>query len=194
MEYIDVDKRIKHSCLSLDLIKYKKAKESKAEEIRLLYVAMTRAKEKLIISCTNESPGQSKGWKRPYFENSKIFRDWIVLGYLPQKNAEKLREVMESDISELKIDEAQNIQFKYISYTDENINLSQKESIDCEKTINEDISISKPTDEPISKELADELYNNLNYLYPNEELTRIPLKLSVSEIKRSMQDSLTAGW
>lgn len=202
MEYIDVDKRIKHSCLSLDLIKYKKAKESKAEEIRLLYVAMTRAKEKLIISCTNESPGQSKGWKRPilntrgeiispYFENSKIFRDWIVLGYLPQKNAEKLREVMESDISELKIDEAQNIQFKYISYTDENINLSQKESIDCEKTINEDISISKPTDEPISKELADELYNNLNYLYPNEELTRIPLKLSVSEIKRSMQDSLT---
>ena len=44
MEYIDVDKRIKHSCLSLDLIKYKKAKESKAEEIRLLYVAMTRAK------------------------------------------------------------------------------------------------------------------------------------------------------
>ena len=125
MEYIDVDKRIKHSCLSLDLIKYKKRKESKAEEIRLLYVAMTRAKEKLIISCTNESPGQSKGWKRPilntrgeiispYFENSKIFRDWIVLGYLPQKNAEKLREVMESDISELKIDEAQNIQFKNI--------------------------------------------------------------------------------
>ena len=115
---------------------------------------MTRAKEKLIISCTNESPGQSKGWKRPilntrgeiispYFENSKIFRDWIVLGYLPQKNAEELREVMESDISELKIDEAQNIQFKYISYTDENINLSQKESIDCEKTINENISISK---------------------------------------------------
>lgn len=202
MEYIDIDKRIKHSCLSLDLIKYKKAKESKAEEIRLLYVAMTRAKEKLIISCTNESPGQSKSWKRPilntqgkiigpYFENSKIFRDWIVLGYLPQKNAEELREIIESDISELKVDEVQNFEFKYISYEDENIISFQKETIECEKTIKEDISISTQTDEPISQQLINDLYNNLNYIYPNKELTLIPLKLSVSEIKRSMQDNLT---
>ena len=32
MEYIDVDKRIKHSCLSLDLIKYKKRKNQKRKK------------------------------------------------------------------------------------------------------------------------------------------------------------------
>lgn len=49
-DYIDTDKRIRYPGLKRTAIKQKLTEESLAEELRLLYVAMTRAREKLIMT------------------------------------------------------------------------------------------------------------------------------------------------
>lgn len=57
-QYIDFNHRIKYSCLPKTLIKKKIKKQSFEEELRVMYVAMTRASEKLIITaCDEENNG-----------------------------------------------------------------------------------------------------------------------------------------
>ena len=49
-EYVDLEKRNSYSTLAKEAIKKKILFESLSEEMRILYVAVTRAKEKLIIT------------------------------------------------------------------------------------------------------------------------------------------------
>jgi len=70
--FIDPKKRIKRSTIRKNYIKEKSRLESTGEEIRILYVAMTRAKEKLIMMGMADEPatwierGISKGAKKSY--------------------------------------------------------------------------------------------------------------------------------
>jgi len=52
LKYIDMDKQIQHDTLSQKLFRTARREEELAEEIRLLYVAMTRAESMLILSGT----------------------------------------------------------------------------------------------------------------------------------------------
>ncbi len=76
VDYMDSVDRVKYNTLVKSIISAKCKEEMKEEEIRLLYVAMTRAEEKLIMVSTNKnmsSAGKEKGggkfakWKP--FEN-----------------------------------------------------------------------------------------------------------------------------
>jgi len=49
LNVIDVDKRFQYSSLSHQVIKGRLLQDSLAEEMRILYVAMTRARERLIL-------------------------------------------------------------------------------------------------------------------------------------------------
>ncbi len=51
-KYVNTELRVKSETLKKQLIAYKKKTDNIAEELRVLYVAMTRAKEKLIITGT----------------------------------------------------------------------------------------------------------------------------------------------
>ena len=50
VQYIDYEKRLEYSTLSKEAIRLVSKKETISEEMRVLYVALTRAKEKLIIT------------------------------------------------------------------------------------------------------------------------------------------------
>lgn len=50
VDFVDIEKRVKYPSLLKKMIQNEIEKESVAEELRVLYVAMTRAKEKLILS------------------------------------------------------------------------------------------------------------------------------------------------
>ena len=52
MEHVDTRLRVRAGTLIRDAISAKSIKELRAEELRILYVAMTRAKEKLILTAT----------------------------------------------------------------------------------------------------------------------------------------------
>jgi len=69
-ERVDLERRIRYDTLSKSALQLQLQRESKAEEMRVLYVAMTRAKEKLIVvDC------MKRGEKR--------IRDLIALADLP---------------------------------------------------------------------------------------------------------------
>jgi ATP-dependent helicase/nuclease subunit A len=79
-EYIDNKKRTKVPTLMKKVIQRKVQIENMGEELRVLYVAMTRAKEKLILSGYLKSLEDIKGGDFSFFEimSARSYMDWIL--------------------------------------------------------------------------------------------------------------------
>lgn len=189
MNYVDTEMRVRYDCPTIHLIKFLNKKQETAEEARILYVALTRAREKLIISCTNA--GRDRKWLKPYIasdgsiarvlaESANTLRDWIVYAFLTHRDAEGLRDIMNCDLSEITpAKDGGDFSFKYIP------NLPEAQRVDPEVPFEQ----SKPdsTDNSDSaNQVPIDAENVLSYKYPYKELTEIPLKLTVSEIKERM--------
>lgn len=110
-KYINPDKKIEYTTLAKEAIKLKAKVETLSEEMRVLYVALTRAKEKLIIT------GVSKDLEKSFREKEsliqmyktnkkeinpvllkkyKSYLDWIELVYF--NNIEKIDKFMKLNI------------------------------------------------------------------------------------------------
>ena len=168
MQYINYDRKIEYTTATKEAIKIKTKEESIAEEMRILYVALTRAKEKLIITGVENDFTKSIEQKKELLEiyekeNDKInhlvlkkylsYLEWIELVYLNHQDIENqitLNKIAKKDV--LKAEEDQEEQEK------RNIELPEK--IDYEK-INE----------------------ILNWQYKYKEMTNIQSKMSVTKIK-----------
>ena len=168
MQYINYDRKIEYTTATKEAIKIKTKEESIAEEMRILYVALTRAKEKLIITGVENDFTKSIEQKKELLEiyekeNDKInhlvlkkylsYLEWIELVYLNHQDIENqitLNKIAKKDV--LKAEENQEEQEK------RNIELPEK--IDYEK-INE----------------------ILNWQYKYKEMTNIQSKMSVTKIK-----------
>ena len=66
MQFIDSEKRIEYSTLSKEAIRISSKQETISEEMRVLYVALTRAKEKLIIT------GMSRDLEKALQDKEKV--------------------------------------------------------------------------------------------------------------------------
>lgn len=103
-DYIDILKRITYPTIVKQAIKKKILLESLSEEMRILYVALTRAKEKLFITGTVNDlekycgrwsdNASSEGKKIPeyYILKGRSYLDWIVSALMRHSNCETLRE------------------------------------------------------------------------------------------------------
>lgn len=60
-DHLDLEQRTQNSTLKKNVMKRKMDLDNLGEELRVLYVAMTRAKEKLIMTGTDRFPGQKAG-------------------------------------------------------------------------------------------------------------------------------------
>lgn len=91
---IDYERKIEYNTLAKEAIRVKLLNETLAEEMRLLYVALTRAKEKLIITGYDRNLSKSKENKENLVSNkdlsittirkSKSYLDWLELVYLKE--------------------------------------------------------------------------------------------------------------
>ncbi|MBP3463922.1 MAG: helicase-exonuclease AddAB subunit AddA [Clostridia bacterium] len=167
MQYINYDRKIEYTTAAKEAIKIKIKEESIAEEMRILYVALTRAKEKLIITGIENDLEKSLEQKRELIqnyekENGKInhlvlkkflsYLEWIELTYLNHEN----------------IDE-------YITLN----KINKKEILDdkeVEKEHREKKIISNP-------ENLEKINQILNWKYDYQEMTNIQSKMSVTKIK-----------
>ena len=183
-DYTDIDSRIERITVSKKTLADKMKAESLAEEMRVLYVAMTRAKEKLIITgSVNSIEKKCTQWsfyengddiKLPYYAvtGASNFLDWICMCVSRHKDGEEIRETAGVDYAggngELFGD---NSKWK--------INLIPKDSaVDGDYKPDEEISIEqKEKNETAVKNFE----NALNWQYNHEN---IPANLYVSEIKR----------
>lgn len=84
-EWIDPEAGVRHNTLARAIAQAQIKSETLSEEMRLLYVAMTRAMEKLVIVGTVKDQGKAtEKWQRPcepYFleKGKSSFLDWIML-------------------------------------------------------------------------------------------------------------------
>ena len=171
LTHIEADKKLQYSTLAKEAIKLKSKEEIISEEMRILYVALTRAKEKLIITgVQNDIEKQLKEKQELlniYLDEEKInknilkkyksYLDWIELVYLKNKD--------------LNIMNFENIAKDEIMEKEENNQNTNENSLE---------NIKLEPNEHQTKEIKTKLEWQYQYL----ELSKIESKSSVSKIKQ----------
>lgn len=171
-DYLDLETRIKYPSLHKIAIKEKGERESLGEELRVLYVAMTRAEEKLILTgvCKNEEdlikkfPVQER-LSLEDIRGATSYLVWILMAYS--------RSFFESTKTE-------EIALSFISKEDleENEGKSMGEAISLEKKLYEFLGTGREKTE--AEKLMEE---HFSYVYPFEKSTHRSPKYSVSLLK-----------
>ena len=171
-DYLDLETRIKYPSLHKIAIKEKGERESLGEELRVLYVAMTRAEEKLILTgvCKNEEdlikkfPVQER-LSLEDIRGASSYLAWILMAYS--------RSFFESTKTE-------EIALRFISKEDleENEGKAMGESISLEKKLYEFLGTGREKTE--AEKLMEE---HFSYVYPFEKSTHRSPKYSVSLLK-----------
>ncbi|MDE7313714.1 MAG: helicase-exonuclease AddAB subunit AddA [Eubacterium sp.] len=170
LDYIDTEKRIRKSGFIKKILENEIGIENQGEELRVLYVALTRAKEKLIMTgAVKEDPGSSQAAQQPGVSDSSPMRyfsryhaasylDWVypcaagnTLLYairLYRAGDLALQEAVEAAV--LRLDEAQ----------------------------------VKKLYQTADKALYEKLDAKLSWSYPYASDTDLKTKISVTELKR----------
>ena len=171
-DYLDLETRIKYPSLHKIAIKEKSERESLGEELRVLYVAMTRAEEKLILTgvCKNEEDLIKKFPVQERLSLEDIrgvtsYLAWILMAYS--------RSFFESTKTE-------EIALRFLSKEDleENEGKAMGEAISLEKKLYEFLGTGREKTE--AEKLMEE---HFSYVYPYEKSTHRSPKYSVSLLK-----------
>lgn len=167
-QYINYEKRIEYSTSAKDAIKIVIKEETISEEMRILYVALTRAKEKLIIT------GTRKDYKKELEDKKEILNI-----YSSNDKDRKINPIL------LK---------KYVSYLDwielVYLNSDLKDVIQINEYNKKDIIIKNEEKEieirnfDFEKETDfEKIKKDFNWKYEKSLETKLPIKSTVSKIK-----------
>ena len=171
--YLDQETRIKYPSLQLSAIKEKMEEENQAEELRLLYVAMTRAEEKLIMTGVVKTLA-SYMEKHPVNEDIKIedirgaksYLDFIMLAF-----SRSFTESLENPLVKLR------------TFTREALS-EKKEEEEGEKFSVRDALYSYLAEKCEKTEEEEEWDKDFSYRYDHEESTHLYPKYAVSLLKK----------
>ena len=165
-KYINYERKIQYNTLAKEAIKEKVKTELKSEEMRLFYVALTRAREKLVITGISKNLKKSlkdkedllnanisnKSINSNIVAKAKSYLDWLEMVLI---HNESIKEII-------------NIE----SHKKNEIQQAEKEEENKELNLNS----SKVNDKTITEKLE--------WKYPHYELTTIEGKSSVSNITK----------
>lgn len=173
-DYINSKRRIAYPTLPKIAIRQKMKTELLSEELRILYVALTRAKEKLIITGIDKDLSKSKVKYQETNNNGKIST------YLISKSSNFLSWIEQVVFSNQK--DAINGIIKVNVYNKEQI-LKQRE-LEQEENINLLEKLEEKLHDNFDKDLNSQIEKQLNWQYLNIELSKLQTKMSVTELKR----------
>ena len=180
VKYIDYDMQITYDTLSKRAIKNKMKIETLSEEMRVLYVALTRAKEKIIITGLAKKERQDKMLENveKYDElnimllsKAKSYLDWITLVHLYYE------QTMES-LATWKVLQKEDV-----------IKMCATQEPEKEENKTDEI-LKKLNEFKIEDVKANEIQKLLEYQYKYSDATIIPTKTSVTEIKEMKKSAL----
>jgi len=172
MDYFDSELRLKAKNILCKTVKKQIARESMGEELRILYVALTRAKEKLIISGTVANIDDCmKKWAMncESGEISYVNRLGAVTYFdliIPAVILSSEKSIRRVGIEELMLDE-------------EKLMLSRKNRIE-----------ELFSDSEVDSAICDEVQRDFSYTYPYMAEIGQKIKYSVSEIKHKRMDEI----
>lgn len=140
------------------------------EELRVLYVALTRAKEKLILTATADADDMENGRydlseESEYRLKNRYFSSYSML------RASSYFELLMTAAAGIK----ERFQIHTVSFSDLEKTHVGKEEIPMTETVSDQNDISYYEAKKLVKE-------RLNYRYPYAKLSKIPSKLSVSKL------------
>ena len=182
VKYKDDELQVQYDTLTKEAIKNKMKVETLSEEMRILYVALTRAKEKLIITGrikeyekaltkmqeqVNQYPSENGKIEHILVKKYKKYLDWLMLVYLYEQ--ENINQILNWNVYSKK------------DVLAENRELPQKENKDIIQEFEEN-------NIDISTGIQQELQEILNWEYPNLLATTIPTKASVTQLKQLNQE------
>ena len=167
--YVDVKKNVSYPDVRMEVLKKRISLENAAEEMRILYVAMTRAKEKLILT---GSCKETEDILKKYAQ----YKGTVLLPYGVRSGANSYLELLLAVIS---TGDSSVIKTKIYTPADEeeqNINeaLSKEER---RMALYDAINNSKPDDS------FAQVMDRITYVYPYSNLENLYTKTSVSELK-----------
>ncbi|SHM43892.1 helicase-exonuclease AddAB subunit AddA [Gracilibacillus kekensis] len=191
-KYIDPVKRIMYPTLIYHGIKKEMQREMLAEEMRVLYVALTRAKEKVVLVGTVRSLEKKKkkwanitthqNWVLPsyYRLESLSYLDWVGASLVRHQKGDVLRdqdvavpEAITDDVSVWKVERVHQGDYQ-------SIDESNREQIEeLEQAIHQwrGLHLEDET-------LKEKVENHLEFQYPYQDSIHFRAKQTVTEMKR----------
>ena len=181
VKYINYDKQVQYDTLSKSAIRNKIFTENLSEEMRILYVALTRAKEKLIITgIVKDYAKEIEKMMQQIDRYSKVgtkinpilvkkykkYLDWIMMVYFYDK--QNL-----DDMVEWNVHKHQEVLKSFIKITQQ-----------------EDNFMEMFEEKEIDKKELEKIQEILTYEYPNKLAVTIPTKTSVTKIKQMENENI----
>ena len=174
-DWLDLKLRTKTPTLKKQVLKRRLELETMGEELRILYVAMTRAKEALIMTGTDRSlssklerwrTGRTEGKQLPFtlLSGAGSYLDWILMaaGAVPQEHFEMLKVQPETLVGE-------------------EVTRQMERKMAKEDLLELDAGYT------YDEEMKKELEQAFSYAYPYESDTGLYTLVSVSELKKQSQ-------
>lgn len=203
-DFIDPKERIKSPTLLKRVIQNNITIENLGEELRILYVAMTRAKEKLILTgAVKKLEDQFVKWQSickqeskelSYYQISKAktFLDWIIPSVLRLDSLEIYKGGKPFPFTtDVLIPSSAKIELNILNYKD----LAVRELVEqIEKEEIKDELSNWDGDYVYDKDIRAGLEEVLSFEYPYEAETKIHAKLTVTELKRLSQEEEETGY
>lgn len=191
-DYVDLEKRYKHNSLAKEVCKAQSNMEMLSEEMRLLYVGMTRAEEKLIIVGTvkNLEKAQQKWDDEPdeyHLLNAASLLDWVMMGIVDGTD----QTGADLDLVDFRIS-YHHSDSVLLKNTDKNTAAESPENLEDLQAfvhqkefanVNQEMQQNRENKILISPEVREAIYNRLDYRYPAKVDDVLPSKMSVTEIK-----------
>lgn len=192
-DVVDYKRRLSWPSAAKEAIKEKIRAETLSEEMRILYVAMTRAREKLIITgSVNDISKKAQKWisipipgcvKLPAYEmlNGSSFLDWICPAVIRHKDCKMLRKAAGSDDGHKAHMPDDTPQWS--------IKLWNKSDVTGGKEPEQSDGNGvwrwlKSNDCHEDDAMAYDIDGRLRWEYPYKEASAVPAKVSVTELKR----------
>ena len=182
-QYIDSDRYIEFKTLAKKALAIKAKNEAISEEMRILYVALTRAKEKLIIVGRQKDVNKKMSEKQKLLEIYSTIDDNKINPYLLQKYKTYLDWL---ELIYLKEGVANTKNLFTV-----NINKREKTSVKIENEV-EDISekIIEESNKNNDEQEKEKIKEILNWQYKHQSVEGIPTKTSVSKLKEEREQEI----
>lgn len=182
-QYIDSDRYIEFKTLAKKALAIKAKNEAISEEMRILYVALTRAKEKLIIVGRQKDVNRKMSEKQKLLEIYSTIDDNKINPYLLQKYKTYLDWL---ELIYLKEGVANTKNLFTV-----NINKREKTSVKIENEV-EDISkkIIEESNKNNDEQEKEKIKEILNWQYKHQSIEGIPTKTSVSKLKEKREQEV----
>lgn len=173
-KYINIEKRIEKDTIGRIAIAKKIKFENLSEEMRILYVAMTRAIDRLImVGTVNKINDSIKIWRKGHLKyflyKGKSYMDWIGSCLFEDMDLEAINEIfVKGQHEKWKVNKILVTELLQDRKTYSNV-------VNTEKLNNIEDSIDRKSYEEIDRRLS--------YKYPYENAVNIPAKLAVTKLK-----------